>query len=467
MEEKTKSTASSTSNTTTTRVCKTPKGTRDYGPEETRIREEVLAKIVSVFKQHGAVSIETPVFELKEVLLGSYGEDEKLIFDLAEQGGESCALRYDLTVPFSRFVAQNNVKQIKKYQIGRVYRRDQPQMKNGRYREFYQCDFDIAGGEFGSMIPDAECLTIMGQILQRLDVGEFRIKVNHRGLLDGIFAVCGVPAELFGSICSAVDKMDKLSWADVRAEMTLKGLSEEAADKLHEFVTIKGVAHEVVAQLRARADLVAHEKGGAALQDLETLFGYLDALGGGVHCSLDLSLARGLSYYTGVIFEAVLTDRKVHVGSVGGGGRYDNLVGAFKKKGGQVPCVGFSVGVERLFTVMQKLRSQQNETPLSTTAVMVASVESGALPERMQLCRELWNAGISAEFLMKDKPKIQAQLKYADTNNIPLALIFGPDELAAGIVKVKEMRGTEQVEVKREEMVDFLKAKIAALYGKE
>lgn len=157
---------------------------KDYGPEETRVREEVLNIIVGVFKRHGAVSIETPVFELREVLLGQYGEDEKLIYDLEDQGGERCCLRYDLTVPFSRFMAQHSLKSLKKYQIGRVYRRDQPRMESGRYREFYQCDFDIAGAEYGLMVPDAECVTIMREALKALDIGKFQIRVNHRKVRD-------------------------------------------------------------------------------------------------------------------------------------------------------------------------------------------------------------------------------------------------------------------------------------------
>ncbi len=367
-----------------------------------------------------------------------------------------CALRYDLTVPFSRYVAMNNVKQIKKYQIGRVYRRDQPHMKGGRYREFYQCDFDIAGSEYGPMIPDAECLCIMSSILGSLEIGSFAIKVNHRGLLDGIFAVCGVPAGLFVPICSAVDKLDKLAWPEVRSEMTLKGLPEENAERIWSYVSIKGTAVEVLARLRADAVLMANASASAAAADLEKLFSYLKALKAENHCVLDLSLARGLSYYTGVIFEAVLTNSSVHVGSVGGGGRYDKLVGRFKKKG-DVPCVGFSVGVERLFTVMQELRKSQNAVARSNTVALVCSIEAGALTERMSLAAELWQSGVAAELVLKDAPKIQTQLKYAETQQIPFAVIFGPDEWAAGTVKVKNMATGEQVVVPRADLAKHFK----------
>jgi histidyl-tRNA synthetase len=284
--------------------------------------------------------------------------------------------------------------------------------------------------------------------------------VNHRGLLDGVFAVCGVPAGLFAPICSAVDKLDKLPWADVRSEMTMKGLPEESADKIWAFVSTKGTAGEVLAKLRGDAALLANAQAAAALGDLDKLFVYLQAFRADAQCILDLSLARGLSYYTGVIFEAVLTDSKVHVGSVGGGGRYDKLVGRFKKKG-DIPCVGFSVGVERLFTVMQELRKTQNVVARSNTTALVCSADGGALVERMGLCAQLWEAGIAAELLLKDEPKIQAQLKYAEAQQIPYAVIFGSDEWKAGTVKVKNLATREQEEVPRGDLVEYLRKKTA------
>lgn len=221
---------------------KTPKGTRDFGPFEMAIREKVFNVVTSVFKRHGAVSIDTPVFELKEILMGKYGEDSKLIYDLADQGGESCALRYDLTVPFARYLAMNrSIKSIKRYHIGKVYRRDQPAMTKGRMREFIQCDFDIAGPTTEKMLTDAELFKIMISVLTELDIGPFVMKFNHRCLLDGIFEVCGVPVERFRPICSAVDKLDKEPWQAVKSEMVNeKGLSEDVADAIGKYVKCKG-----------------------------------------------------------------------------------------------------------------------------------------------------------------------------------------------------------------------------------
>lgn len=196
---------------------KTAKGTRDYGPQQAALRQGVLDKIVTIFRKHGAESIDTPVFELKEVLTGKYGEDSKLIYDLKDQGGEILSLRYDLTVPLARYLAMSKISSIKRYHIAKVYRRDNPSMTRGRYREFYQCDFDIAGS-YDPMLADAECVKVVSEILSSLSVGEFVIKLNHRQLLDGIFETCGVPAEQFRTICSSVDKLDKVSvhhWREI------------------------------------------------------------------------------------------------------------------------------------------------------------------------------------------------------------------------------------------------------------
>lgn len=189
---------------------KTPKGTRDYNPQQMTLRQGVLDKIIAVFKKHGAETIDTPVFELKDVLTGKYGEDSKLIYDLKDQGGEILSMRYDLTVPLARYLAMGKVSSIKRFHIAKVYRRDNPAMTRGRYREFYQCDFDIAG-TYDPMLPDAECVRVVAEILSSLNIGEFVIKLNHRKLLDGMFEACGVPTDLFRTICSAVDKLDKVN----------------------------------------------------------------------------------------------------------------------------------------------------------------------------------------------------------------------------------------------------------------
>uniref|UniRef100_A0A8D3AVN3 histidine--tRNA ligase n=1 Tax=Scophthalmus maximus TaxID=52904 RepID=A0A8D3AVN3_SCOMX len=318
-------------------VLKTAKGTRDYNPRQMAIREKVFNTIISCFKRHGAETIDTPVFELKETLTGKYGEDSKLIYDLKDQGGELLSLRYDLTVPFARYLAMNKITNIKRYHIAKVYRRDNPAMTRGRYREFYQCDFDIAG-QYDAMIPDAECLKIVHEILSELELGDFRIKVNDRRILDGMFAVCGVPDDKFRTICSTVDKLDKMAWEDVKMEMVKeKGLSEEVADQIGEYVSMQG-GMDLAERLLQDQKMLQSKQACAGLSDIKLLFSYLQLFQVTDKVVFDLSLARGLDYYTGIIYEGVLTQagvapvsneaqngapagESVSVGSVAGGGR--------------------------------------------------------------------------------------------------------------------------------------------------
>ena len=375
----------------------------------------------------------SPVFELKEILSGKYGEDSKLIYDLSDQGGELCSLRYDLTVPFARWLAMNpSIQNIKRYHIAKVYRRDQPAMTKGRMREFYQCDFDIAGN-YDIMLPDAEILRIVCEIFDGLGWdGRFLIKINHRGVLDGIFEVCGVPKEKMRTISSAVDKLDKLPWEEVRREMTEeKGLDGEIADRIWTFVQRKG-GREVLDVLRKEESVTANPTMTKAMDEMDLLFTYLDAFNILNKVEFNLSLARGLDYYTGVIYEVVTegsappsastrtpqkpppiqksakkenfdedrsNDPSVGVGSVAGGGRYDGLVGMFSGKK-QIPCVGISFGVERIFSITKARMQAENSASVRSNEVDVYVMAfggkgfTGLLKERMEVCRVLWDAGI-------------------------------------------------------------------------
>jgi histidyl-tRNA synthetase len=420
-------------------------------------------------------NIDRPVFELKEILAGKYGEDSKLIYDLADQGGEICSLRYDLTVPFARWLAMNsNIQSIKRYHIAKVYRRDQPAMAKGRMREFYQCDFDIAGS-YDSMLPDAEIMRITCEIFEALGwKGRYTIKLNHRKILDGIFEVCGVPADKIRAISSAVDKLDKSPWEEVRREMTEdKGLDGEVADKIGEYVVLKG-GRDILEKLRSDEKLVANGSAKQGLEDIELLFGYLESFEVLDRISFDMSLARGLDYYTGVIYEVVTegsapqtseaqkqagkkakkvpegeedrsNDPTIGVGSVAAGGRYDNLVGMFSGKQ-QVPCVGISFGVERIFSITkQRLAADASAAAIRSNEVDVYVMAfggkgfDGLLKQRMQVARKLWDAGIKAEFSWKVKPKLPAQFKAAEVNGVPFAVILGDEELAAGKCRIKEL----------------------------
>lgn len=433
---------------------KTAKGTRDYGAEHTAVRNDVLARITEVFKRHGAVNIETPVFELRDVLTGKYGEDAKLIYDLADQGGEALSLRYDLTVPFARYLAMNKIVNIKRYQIAKVYRRDNPSVTRGRYREFYQCDYDVAG-QYDEMIPEAECVFVAAEVLGSLDVGKFKVKVNHRLLLDGLFESCGVPAEKFRTICSSVDKLDKSPWQEVKNEMVNeKGLSEEVANLIGTYVQMSGT-DQLVTSLFKDDLLTKSTMAVRGLESMKLFFKYIKLFGIEDLVSFDLSLARGLDYYTGIIYEAVLLDKGESVGSVAGGGRYDNLVGMFHPKNKTIPCVGISIGVERLFTVIEtKLAKEKRKVRTTEIQVYVAAAQKDLVEHRMCVCKDLWNAGVKAEHSYKKNPKLLAQLQHCEENEIPLAVIIGEQEIAKGVVKLRDVITRQEEEVKRELLVE-------------
>ncbi|KAE8253716.1 hypothetical protein A4X13_0g3679 [Tilletia indica] len=496
--------SSSASAPPTKYTLKTPKGTRDWEPLSMALRTRIFSTITRIFEAHGAVTIDTPVFELREILAGKYGEDSKLIYDLQDQGGEICSLRYDLTVPFARFVAMNmgEYGNIKRYHIAKVYRRDQPAMSKGRFREFYQCDFDIAG-TYDPMLPDAECLLIVSEILTALKIEPFTIKINHRKILDGIFDLCGVPADKIRPISSAVDKLDKMSWDDVKREMVAeKGLDEAVADKIGEYVKLKG-GEELLTQLQADTALASHSLASAGLKDMTLLFSYLRVFNILPRISFDLSLARGLDYYTGLIYEAItlgsapptpaessssskkknkdeVDESAVGVGSISGGGRYDHLVGMFSnsKNKDAVPCVGCSIGIERIFAIlMAKLKEEQASGAATTTTLRAKNTEvfvmsmggDGLALPRLEVCKKLWDAGIKAEFLYKVKPKPAAQFTAIERDATPLAVLLAPDEWAQGTVRVKEQRGKDSEEgagkgevVKVDELVEYLKAKIGS-----
>uniref|UniRef100_A0A8D8BJR4 histidine--tRNA ligase n=2 Tax=Culex pipiens TaxID=7175 RepID=A0A8D8BJR4_CULPI len=458
---------------------KTPKGTRDYGPESMALRQRIFDKVIAVFKKHGAETIDTPVFELKEVLTGKYGEDSKLIYDLKDQGGEILALRYDLTVPFARFVGMGNVFNIRRYHIAKVYRRDNPAMTKGRYREFYQCDFDIAG-TYDPMLPDAECVKVVAEILAELDIGEFVVKLNHRKLLDGMFEACGVPADKFRTICSSVDKLDKTPWDEVRKEMIdEKGLDGAIADKIGEFVRLSGGV-DLVDKLAADENLKNIKSAVEGIEDMRLLLQYCAVFGLQDQIIFDLSLARGLDYYTGVIYEAVLKsepaapapktngtkskakqqEEEVSVGSVAGGGRYDNLVGMFNPKRKQVPCVGVSIGVERIFSILEAKAQQQEKIRTTEIQVYVASAHKGLHLKRMELLGKLWDAGFKAEHSYKQNPKLLAQLQYCEENQIPYAIVLGDGELARGVVKLREITSRKEEEIAVDGLAEELRKRL-------
>lgn len=464
---------------------KTPKGTRDWVGQDALLRDKILyghlhplnfktdipsQTITDVFKRHGGIPLDTPVFELRDVLSEKYGEDSRLIYNVEDQGGELCSLRYDLTVPFARWLAmRTDVKQIKRYQIAKVYRRDQPAISRGRLREFSQCDFDIAG-TYDTMVPDAEILRVIVEAFRGLGL-EIVIKLNHRLILDGLFAVAGVPADKTRPISSAVDKLDKASWAEVKKEMVdEKGLPEDVADRVGKYVQQKGSMLDMLEILKSDKSLQANEALQSGIKEMGLLMTYLQAMDVVDYVSFDMSLARGLDYYTGLIYE-VIPKQASQVGSIAAGGRYDNLVGMHGKQA--MPCVGLSFGVDRIFTVLSKNLKTTAASNLKRDAdvyIIAAGGKEfdGLMLERMAIARELWDADIQAEYSPKVKPKLLSQ--FNASKDVPLAIILGQDELAAGQVRLKEVKvGGEEADkkdrgplVRRGELVDEVKRLMAS-----
>ncbi|XP_053099408.1 histidine--tRNA ligase, cytoplasmic-like isoform X2 [Hemicordylus capensis] len=416
-------------------ILKTPKGTRDFSPKQMAIREKIFSTIISCFKRHGAVTIDTPVFELK--------------------------------VPFARYLAMNKITNFKRYHIAKVYRRDNPVMTKGRYREFCQCDFDIAG-QYDPMIPDAECLKVMHEILSALQFGDFHIRINDRRILSGIFTVCGVPSNKFETACSTLDKLDKVTWEEVKNEMIReKGVSPEAADCIGEYVQLHGGLC-LIEQLLQDPKLSVSKLAMEALEEMKLLFEYLTLFGIIDQVFLDLSLARGLDYYSGVIYEAALVHQQdghlmesCHVGSVAGGGRYDGLVATFDTKQRKVPCVGVSIGVERIFSIIEQNTEMSKEKIRTVeTQVLVAAAQKNFLAGRMKLITELWDAGIKAEMLYKENPKLLNQLQYCEETGIPLVVIIGQQELNDGVVKLRDVITRKEISVPKENLIEEIKRRL-------
>ncbi|KAM1030022.1 hypothetical protein FF1_033925 [Malus domestica] len=437
------------------RLPKLPKGTRDFAKEQMVVRKTAFSIIEEVFERHGAMALDTPVFELRETLMGKYGEDSKLIYDLADQGGELLSLRYDLTVPFARYVAMNGITSFKRYQIAKVYRRDNP--SKGRYREFYQCDFDIAG-QFEKMGPDFEVIKILTELLDELNIGDYEIKLNHRKLLDGMLEICGVPPEKFRTICSSIDKLDKQPFEQIKGEMVEeKGLSVETADKIGAFVKERGHPLELLSKLKQEGSKFLESSSSIdALNDLEILFNALQKSKCIGKVAFDLSLARGLDYYTGVIFEAAFRGG-AQVGSIAAGGRYDNLIGMFGTK--QVPAVGVSLGIERVFNIMEQLNKDQNQRTRATKTEVLVSILGDDLGRAAELSTELWDVKVKAEYSVNKR--VTKHFDRAKESRIPWMIIEGERERNDNVVRLKNMEAGEEITISRDTIVEEVQKRLS------
>jgi histidyl-tRNA synthetase len=442
------------------------RGMRDFLPEDVRRRQYVIAVIADVYEKYGFEPLETPAVENIETLLGKYGEEgDRLIFRIlkrgegAETGQTDLALRYDLTVPLARVVAEYRAKLprfFKRYQVQPVWRADRPQ--KGRFREFYQCDVDAIGSR--SMVVEAELLHAAGDVLARLGFTAYTLRLNHRGVLAGLLDAGGVPAALRNDALVALDKLDKVGADGVRAALAARGIAQDGASRLLDFfaavasgatqaqVDPAGFNGDVLARLEA---LLAGTRS-EAVGELRQIAALVGATPAGAHLRLDPSLARGLSYYTGAIFEIAVSDL---AGSLGGGGRYDNLIGMFL--GESVPACGISLGLERILVVMGERRMFPAGLDARAADVMVTIWNVDTVPDALRLAAELRSAGLRVE-VYPEADKIGKQFKYAAARATPFVTIVGDEEAAQGLVTVKNLASGEQQRVPRAEVGGMIRA---------
>jgi len=446
-----------------------PKGTRDFAPLEMVRRNYIFDTIKDVFCLYGFQQIETPAMENLSTLMGKYGEEgDKLLFKILNSGDflsgveqsellesnslklthkiSEKGLRYDLTVPFARFVVMNRDKitfPFKRYQIQPVWRADRPQ--KGRYREFYQCDVDMVGSD--SLLNEVELIQIVDEVYRRLKINVC-IKINNRKILSGIAEVIG-EAEKITDITVAIDKLDKIGLEKVNEELASKGIPEEAIAKLQPIILLQGSNREKLETIRQV--LSTSETGLKGAEEIETILNYTELLDIKTEIELDLTLARGLNYYTGAIFEVKAKD--VEIGSITGGGRYDNLTGVFGLP--DVSGVGISFGADRIYDVLNQLDLYPKETSQSTKLIFVTFGEE-ELKYALTCLKHVRAAGISAE-IYPEPGKMKKQMGYADSKNIPFVAIIGETEMKENKVMLKNMVSGEQKLVSVEEIKQLLK----------
>jgi histidyl-tRNA synthetase len=450
------------------------RGMRDFLPEDVRRRDYVIGVIESVYRRYGFEPLETPALENIETLTGKYGEEgAKLIFKVLRRGeheasGEpDLALRYDLTVPLARVVAEHRGKLprfFKRYQIQPVWRADRP--ARGRFREFYQCDVDAIGSR--SPVVEAEVCAAVSDVLRTLGFTDFVVRLNHRVLLRGMLESFGVPLDLHDQALIAVDKLDKIGTDGVATELSTRGVAPGSIDRLLAAYlpsTAEGAEGEDVDRAEANAARLAraashvkgHVDGEAAVANLTEIVRLTAATSAAPHVQVDTSLARGLSYYTGAIMEIAVPDL---AGSLGGGGRYDGLIGMFS--GEDLPACGFSLGLERILVVMAERSMFPSSVHAAAADVLVTLFDAEGVTEALRLAGELRAAGVRVE-VYPEADKLGKQFKYASARGLRFVTVVGGDERAAGQVTVKNMENGAQAVVARDQAAAWLSAQVRPL----
>ncbi len=428
-----------------------PKGTRDFGQVEMARRNYIFDTIKGVFQLYGFQQIETPAMENLSTLMGKYGEEgDKLLFRIQNSGEKAAlapekGLRYDLTVPFARYVVQHReeiVFPFKRFQIQPVWRADRPQ--KGRYREFYQCDVDVIGSD--SLVGELELIQIVEEVYRRLGI-RVCLHINNRKVLAGIAEVIGAPDKMI-DITVAIDKLDKIGVEAVNAELIERGLDAAQVEKLQPILNLSGSTADKLGALKSI--LASSEVGLKGVEELETLFGLIEATDVQLNIELDLCLARGLNYYTGAIFEVKALDAQI--GSITGGGRYDNLTGIFGLP--NVSGVGISFGADRIYDVLTELDLFPKELQ-SATQVLFATFGAEELHYALRWAKVLRAAGKTVE-VYPEPTKMKKQMGYADDKHIPFVAIVGGNEMETNTVMLKNMASGEQKQVTLEELCTIL-----------
>ncbi len=450
-----------------------PQGTRDFGPDVVRKRSYILNTIKSVFELYGFQPLETPAMESLDTLMGKYGEEgDKLIFKILNNGldnkekeqkiredfekvvqGKNVsgiterALKYDLTIPFARYVAMNHNQltfPFKRYQVQPVWRADRPQ--KGRYREFYQCDADVVGSK--SLLNEVELSLIYHEVFTRLGLTGYELRINHRKILAALAEVCGgadkSDSYRMTDITIAIDKLDKIGIEKVKEELAQRGLSSEQVAIIEKYLSISGSNEEILAALSELIGETGNGKEG--LNDLRYLLTTNHS-----PFTIDPTLARGLNYYTGVIFEAK-APATVKIGSIGGGGRYDDLTGLFGVP--NIPGVGISFGVDRIYDVMEELKLFPADVHIGTQ-VLFFNLGENESAKAFELVQELRQKGIRSE-MYHEVTKFDKQFKYAEKKNIPFVVIIGNNELQAGTCNIKNIVTGQQQTIQQSELYNFI-----------
>ncbi len=443
------------------------RGTRDFGPEIMVKRNFIFDQIKKVYQKFGFLPIETPAIENLSVLMGKYGEEgDQLLFKILNSGDfakdlkesdleirskeilkkvAEKGLKYDLTVPFARFVVMNRhllTMPFKRYQIQPVWRADKPQ--KGRYREFYQCDADVIGTE--SLICEAEIVAMLYEVFENLNIKNFVIKINNRKILYGITETIDAAGKET-DLCVAIDKLDKIGKEKVEIELLEKGFTLKNIENLQTLFNLPNDQKQLFSTLKKW--LAGSEVGLKGVSELENVWKLVENLGISISkIAFDPSLARGLSYYTGAIFEVKALD--VSIGSIAGGGRYDNLTGTFGMPG--VSGVGISLGVDRIFDVMQELNLFPEQLSVIGTKIMITNFGEKSLPISLEILSYLRNNGIKAE-IFPENSKMKKQFEYADKKNIPFVLVIGEEEIKIQKFNLKNMLNGEQTLLSKEQLI--------------